>query len=1119
MSAYGLIVHANNRIQPDNSQELRIKTVTNWTILPYAVPSRRQRSVETQNATFFALLEEALPKELRQYLKTDGSSPKSNRSLPSPPDVRPALPASSSILPSTNRSVSSKDKVGVSAPTGRKQASSALKLDPNLSPLSTCSPDVLRPPGTEGSHRPMVFAQPNESTHLGNLALPESISIALSETDNIDKSDDTIAASPATLWRTTDQIDLEFSFDDQASGHQLGDSEQHGQTMQAPKAPSSVSSTTSTSSSSSTCSSSSSSSLFVTGHPSRSVLGTLGGRLNEAKQSITGGIDLANSSSMAKSSASTTSPTNTASTVKSTGKSGSLQGPSSKNSTKDEYTLKYVLRDPCSFTVPTDIGFIRHVHNRLLPAVRIHVIDSMIAVFNIDASLPYNHDLSESLIVKKRIKTLPDEPHRGDYQQVSSQTRILPPGDLGRYQPLHIPPQQPLDHQRLEVELKQLRTELHTLRGLEVDLRAQVQQLTAAERTFRSESSLARQESETLQAKMMQLTQRLETDRANLRSTEERLLEERKQRVALEQRLSAQQQSRQNAHKSPKDASTDDTPSQTASKTSCANTTLAGSSSTVTTTFTQTTVSCTATDSCATRVKELEAELRTLKRDLSEREAQLATLKESRAAHGVNGSDSTTCGKKGSTTNRLQDDSAEREELLSHLAHLQEENQRMTDTLKDEDKMKQELLTAYHASLKEITELNASLTKKEFQIVELNMRLESLTPHLYEYVNMINVASKHLSSASHLPLETNSSEQGGYSVFSSDMLPRYTNSTASTTTKGQHNLRKSTPDDPSFSDGRSAHTPANGLSNSSTSGYFGSSLEYPTSTYGSSFVDSVGLRNLSRINSATVTTMEATLHSPMTNGGGRMYHTFSNRTFLSATDNATVNHVYSSTPSTQAPSYTLPPPGLIHNSVNPTLMHPSTLASDPHPFSSSHPTNRPLEVIVNAPGSMQSDLFHSPVCLDIGGQSSSPCASSSVNRLIESLSLFGSSSDSGSFVHPGRRMAADSFSANTTTDASMLYPHPDATSIVQMNATSRAPHSYRLRGTYDDVDLMDTNELNLMGLNVLDTSVLKSDGSATDGSTSLQPTADDRGTGKNLDADGFGHLQSGHSLSDRNSAM
>ncbi|KER31668.1 hypothetical protein T265_02174 [Opisthorchis viverrini] len=32
------------------------------------------------------------------------------------------------------------------------------------------------------------------------------------------------------------------------------------------------------------------------------------------------------------------------------------------------------------------------------------IIDSMISVFNTDASLPYKHDLFESLIVKKRIK-------------------------------------------------------------------------------------------------------------------------------------------------------------------------------------------------------------------------------------------------------------------------------------------------------------------------------------------------------------------------------------------------------------------------------------------------------------------------------------------------------------------------------------------------------------------------------------------------------------------------------------------------------------------------------------------------------------------------------------------
>ncbi|KER19166.1 hypothetical protein T265_15636, partial [Opisthorchis viverrini] len=43
--------------------------------------------------------------------------------------------------------------------------------------------------------------------------------------------------------------------------------------------------------------------------------------------------------------------------------------------------------------------------------------------------------------------TLPDESHRGDHQQVSSQVSIILPGDEVRYQPLHIQPQQTLEHQ------------------------------------------------------------------------------------------------------------------------------------------------------------------------------------------------------------------------------------------------------------------------------------------------------------------------------------------------------------------------------------------------------------------------------------------------------------------------------------------------------------------------------------------------------------------------------------------------------------------------------------------------------------------------------------------------
>ena len=39
-----------------------------------------------------------------------------------------------------------------------------------------------------------------------------------------------------------------------------------------------------------------------------------------------------------------------------------------------------------------------------MSVIIIIIIDSMTSVFNTDASLPYNHDLFESLIVKKRIE-------------------------------------------------------------------------------------------------------------------------------------------------------------------------------------------------------------------------------------------------------------------------------------------------------------------------------------------------------------------------------------------------------------------------------------------------------------------------------------------------------------------------------------------------------------------------------------------------------------------------------------------------------------------------------------------------------------------------------------------
>ncbi|GAA57870.1 hypothetical protein CLF_113295, partial [Clonorchis sinensis] len=75
----------------------------------------------------------------------------------------------------------------------------------------------------------------------------------------------------------------------------------------------------------------------------------------------------------------------------------------------DDYDL-FVVNRPVKFRHTGFIIFVSSKCRRLRQIQRIFflaviiIIDSMTLVFNTDTSLPYNHDLFESLIVKKRIK-------------------------------------------------------------------------------------------------------------------------------------------------------------------------------------------------------------------------------------------------------------------------------------------------------------------------------------------------------------------------------------------------------------------------------------------------------------------------------------------------------------------------------------------------------------------------------------------------------------------------------------------------------------------------------------------------------------------------------------------
>ncbi|KAF6777037.1 hypothetical protein AHF37_03605 [Paragonimus kellicotti] len=607
----------------------------------YSVLQRKRRSVEAQNISFFALIEEALPKDLRLYFKTPDDSPSSSKhtSLNST-DFCPALP---SPINSTDRSVTSGAKDKTSCPLSacsRKQVHhQSNKTNSHQTLINAIPPDLC--PIVSASPASDLLVETNQQMDISRCCTDNALSCALqhnTEPGECKKSNDPFTSVCAWQSEHLSMLDLP----DCSIASPVASDSKPVTHSQCPKTPSSVCSTASVESSSSSSISSTSS------HPGcilRNRQAALATSLNESEVKNSTRTTHADCVEASSGKSTVQSLGNGASRSGGVGGSGAgsnggggRQGPNSnsgsKNANKDEYTLK------------------------------------------------------------------------------------------------------------LEVEVKQLKAELQSLRGLEVDLRGQVQQLTAAERTYRSESSQARQEFEALQAKSnqppaMSLTvwemtsqtevtaQLLEAghpvaDKVSLQSAEQQLTDERKRRLALEQQLAVQKQQQQQqqsstAVKGRKNTSPGADGAQNFTVTGKVSTSKSsrGISTTGINQSTSTVVTrCTCSDTCSSRVRELEAELRALSRDSTAKDIQLAALRGGRLNHGLNGSNTSDRSHdwdKSETITGLNADHVGRTELLSKLHSLQEENQRMTDTLKEEDKMKQELMTAYHASLKEITELNGWL--------------------------------------------------------------------------------------------------------------------------------------------------------------------------------------------------------------------------------------------------------------------------------------------------------------------------------------------------------------------------------------------------------------------------
>nr|CUU97474.1 Tmem57 protein [Hymenolepis microstoma] len=310
---------------------------------------------------------------------------------------------------------------------------------------------------------------------------------------------------------------------------------------------------------------------------------------------------------------------------------------------------------------------------------------------------------------------------------------------------------------RMEDELRRLRHERQSMLVTESELRAQLAQLTTLERTSRTETNQARQEVEFLQSKLSTLTQRLETERDNLQAAEKRAAEEKRQRSSLEVSLASEKRARREAENALKAAATASPFGAIAASNSFVNSSSASTNASNTNNNASTLNSkvlgksgtgvgpvgsgsssnnprslcspsgnpnasglglsssnrCTS-DTCTHRIHDLESRVKSLTRELKDVQLLNATQANLLKQH---------------QSQQQHQNSEQLTDLMLHLSDIEAENACLKAKLKNEDKVKQELLAGYHNSLKEITELNATLTKKEYQIVDLYMRLDSINPN------------------------------------------------------------------------------------------------------------------------------------------------------------------------------------------------------------------------------------------------------------------------------------------------------------------------------------------------------------------------------------------------------
>ncbi|XP_064613038.1 macoilin-like isoform X2 [Liolophura sinensis] len=230
---------------------------------------------------------------------------------------------------------------------------------------------------------------------------------------------------------------------------------------------------------------------------------------------------------------------------------------------------------------------------------------------------------------------------------------------------------------RLETDIKRLKADLQASRNCEQELRSQINSLSIGDKSMKSELYQLQQDNESLQNKLHNLVTSRQQDKQNLAILERKLQEERKSRAVLEQQLAIERK----AKKAEEAAAARAVAMAAAARGEC-------------------------TESCKNRRRDIENDMKQLRRDLKVREDQFRQKEREVQA-----------------LRQYKEAQSETEVLMSALAAMQDKNAHLENNLSAETRLKLDLFSALGEAKRQIEIQQGLLGKKEMEIDDLKSKI------------------------------------------------------------------------------------------------------------------------------------------------------------------------------------------------------------------------------------------------------------------------------------------------------------------------------------------------------------------------------------------------------------